>query len=106
MIVDSALYRGGERVTVDCEKEDLERLRDEATGDEDFVWVGLHHPDDAELQFVAKVFGLHPLAVEDAGEAHQRRTADKLGGSWHELDTGHYPMLSMPGELTQILLAV
>ena len=28
------------------------------------------------------------------GEAHQRRCAEKLGAAWHELDTGHYPMLS------------
>jgi pimeloyl-ACP methyl ester carboxylesterase len=39
------------------------------------------------------------------GEAHQRRTADKLHAQWHELDTGHYPMLSMPDELTALLIA-
>jgi len=39
------------------------------------------------------------------GEAHQRRTAEKLGGKWLELDTGHYPMLSMPSELTALLTA-
>ena len=39
------------------------------------------------------------------GEAHQRRTAEKLKAKWHELDTGHYPMLSMPAELTQLILA-
>jgi pimeloyl-ACP methyl ester carboxylesterase len=38
-------------------------------------------------------------------EAHQRRTAEKLGASYHELDTGHYPMLSMAEELSRILLA-
>lgn len=37
--------------------------------------------------------------------AHQRRTAEVLNASWHELDTGHYPMLSAPEELSQILLA-
>jgi pimeloyl-ACP methyl ester carboxylesterase len=37
-------------------------------------------------------------------EAHQRRTAERLGASWHELDTGHYPMLSAPEELTRLLL--
>ena len=37
-------------------------------------------------------------------EAHQRRTADKLGASYDELDTGHYPMLSAPEELTKLLL--
>jgi pimeloyl-ACP methyl ester carboxylesterase len=38
-------------------------------------------------------------------EAHQRRTAERLAGRWHELDTGHYPMLSAPDELTRLLLA-
>jgi hypothetical protein len=37
-------------------------------------------------------------------EAHQRRTAEKLGASYHELDTGHYPMLSAPDDLTKLLL--
>jgi hypothetical protein len=39
------------------------------------------------------------------GEAHQRRAANKLKAKWHELDTGHYPMLSMPEELTALLTA-
>ena len=39
---------------------------------EAFVWVGLHEPDQAHMQEVADVFGLHPLAVEDAVHAHQR----------------------------------
>jgi len=39
---------------------------------EAFVWVGLHEPDEAHMQEVADVFGLHPLAVEDAVHAHQR----------------------------------
>ncbi|MEE8444137.1 MAG: alpha/beta hydrolase [Alphaproteobacteria bacterium] len=38
------------------------------------------------------------------GEAHQRRTADAIGARWHELDVGHYPMLSMPDALTRIIL--
>lgn len=37
-------------------------------------------------------------------ESHQRRTAERLGGSWDELDTGHYPMLSTPDELTVALI--
>ena len=36
-------------------------------------------------------------------EAHQRRTAERLNASYHELDTGHYPMLSRPDELTRLL---
>jgi magnesium transporter len=37
-----------------------------------FVWVGLHEPDERQMQAVADVFGLHELAVEDAVHAHQR----------------------------------
>jgi pimeloyl-ACP methyl ester carboxylesterase len=38
-------------------------------------------------------------------ETHQRRTAERLKATWHELDTGHYPMLSEPEALTHLLLA-
>ena len=38
------------------------------------------------------------------GEAHQRRTAEALDARWHELDTGHYPMLSEPDALTRLLI--
>jgi pimeloyl-ACP methyl ester carboxylesterase len=37
------------------------------------------------------------------GEAHQRRTAEWLDAKWFELNTGHYPMLSMPDALTALL---
>jgi pimeloyl-ACP methyl ester carboxylesterase len=36
-------------------------------------------------------------------EAHQRRTAEKLGAPYVEMNTGHYPMLSAPDELTKLL---
>ena len=72
MIVDSALYRDGVRVTVECAKEDLDTVRGAATTDGDFVWVGLHDPSADELGRVAQAFSLHPLAVEDALKAHQR----------------------------------
>jgi pimeloyl-ACP methyl ester carboxylesterase len=38
-------------------------------------------------------------------EAHQRRTAERLGAAWHELDTGHYPMLSQPEDVARLLMA-
>lgn len=44
----------------------------EALGHEAFVWVGLHEPDESEMKEVADVFGMHPLAAEDAVHAHQR----------------------------------
>ena len=44
----------------------------EAEGTDAFVWIGLHEPDDHQMQAVADVFSLHELAVEDAVHAHQR----------------------------------
>ncbi len=38
------------------------------------------------------------------GEAHQRRTAEKLGAKYLEIDTGHYPMLSDPEILAPLLM--
>lgn len=43
--------------------------------------------------------------AENPGEAHQRRAATRLKARWHELDTGHYPMLSMPEELTRLIIS-
>ena len=36
--------------------------------------------------------------------AHQRRCADRLEARWHELDTGHYPMLSEPEALARLIV--
>lgn len=46
-----------------------EKVRELGKG---FVWIGLHEPDEDQMQAVADVFELHPLAVEDAVAAHQR----------------------------------
>jgi pimeloyl-ACP methyl ester carboxylesterase len=37
-------------------------------------------------------------------EAHQRRTAEALGGKYTEIDADHYPMLSYPDLLTPLLM--
>ena len=44
----------------------------EAEGKDAFVWIGLHEPDEHQMQAVGDVFELHELAVEDAVHAHQR----------------------------------
>ena len=72
MLVDSAVYHRGSRVSVDCQAHDYDALRKAATDEGDFVWVGLHQPTAAEIDDVADAFGLHRLAVEDAVKAHQR----------------------------------
>lgn len=47
---------------------------------------------------------IHCPQARNPGRAHQKRCADALGARWHEIDTGHYPMLSTPDELTRIIL--
>jgi magnesium transporter len=81
VIVDSALYRKGQRIEVDCFPHEFDKLRAEATEDGDFVWVGLYKPSEGELNDVADSFGLHPLAVEDALKAHQRPKLEKYDDS-------------------------
>jgi magnesium transporter len=68
VIVDSALYRGGGRV----DGGDWHELCAQVRAPGDFVWIGMHEPTAEEIQDVAEVFHLHPLAVEDAVKAHQR----------------------------------
>ncbi len=38
------------------------------------------------------------------GRPHQARAAEYLSASWHEIETGHYPMLSTPDRLVELIL--
>lgn len=79
MIVDTGLYRDGVREQLDHDQHDFVRLRARAEECQGFAWVGLHEPTAAELQAVAHAFDLHPLAVEDVLEAHQRPKLEQYG---------------------------
>ena len=52
-----------------------------AQDDGSFVWVGLYQPEEALLEQLQDVFGLHDLAVEDAHNAHQRSKIEGYGNS-------------------------
>jgi magnesium transporter len=73
-MVDCGVYVDGVRLPGPCTHADaLAKAREiEQTGQEAFVWIGLHEPDERQMRDVAEVFGLHPLAAEDAVVAHQR----------------------------------
>lgn len=45
------------------------------------------------------------LQSKNPSNAHQCRTAEKLNGTYIEMDTGHYPMLTNPEDLTRLLIA-
>ncbi|EQD69986.1 metal ion transport protein, partial [mine drainage metagenome] len=59
----------------------LAAISDTLRAPERFVWVGLYEPDDALLAQMQEEFTLHPLAVEDARNAHQRPKIELYGES-------------------------
>jgi magnesium transporter len=61
-VVAARIYRDG-RMLCDV-RFDKPVLPLEKKGD--FVWIGLHEPDEATLKAIQQNFGLHELAVEDA----------------------------------------
>jgi magnesium transporter len=68
VIVECAVYHDGRR---DGDVP-LERAYDEARKDGSFAWLGLYEPTTEEFESIRQEFDLHPLAVEDAVESHQR----------------------------------
>jgi magnesium transporter len=79
-LVDCGVYLEGQRLPGKYASyaQALDKVRElELLGSEAFVWVGLHEPQEAHMQEVADVFGLHPLAVEDAVCAHQRPKVER-----------------------------
>ncbi|MFD8306700.1 magnesium/cobalt transporter CorA [Streptomyces sp. NPDC059690] len=76
-VVNCVSYRDGVRVPEGSDLVDtVERVRKNRDG---FVWLGLHEPTDQEFAGIAELFDLHPLAVEDAVEAHQRPKLERYG---------------------------
>jgi magnesium transporter len=69
VIVDAAIYEDGKRAGGSFE---LKGAHARASKPGSFAWVGLFQPTPEEFEQVRHEFGLHPLAVEDAINAHQR----------------------------------
>ena len=59
----------------------LDEISDVIATPDQWVWVGLHEPDEALLEKLREEFGLHELAVEDAHNAHQRAKIEVYGDS-------------------------
>jgi magnesium transporter len=77
VIVNCAVYEQGRRRDGEL---GLDQAGAIAKGDGDgFVWVGLLEPSADELDSIAREFGLHELAVEDALKAHQRPKVELYG---------------------------
>ncbi|WP_007025442.1 magnesium/cobalt transporter CorA [Saccharomonospora iraqiensis] len=69
-VVDCGVYVDGARLPGAWTH--TEAINEVRTRGEGFVWIGLHEPNQEQIQGIADTFGLHELAVEDAVHAHQR----------------------------------
>ncbi len=68
-VVGCAVYVDGKRRSEPVGVDDASEIAAEAGG---FVWLGLHEPSAEDFADIAQKYGLHPLAAEDAVNAHQR----------------------------------
>ncbi|WP_336922018.1 magnesium and cobalt transport protein CorA [Aquipuribacter sp. SD81] len=75
-VVDSAVYAEGRRVARPESLRETFRLIEEHSG---MGWIGLYRPDHEEVRTLAEHFDLHPLAVEDTLDAHQRPKLERYG---------------------------
>jgi magnesium transporter len=76
MIVDNAIYVDGRRSEEPASLQETYEAVRERRG---VAWIGLYKPTADEFASVAGEFGLHPLAVEDAIQAHQRPKLERYG---------------------------
>ncbi|TCS16136.1 magnesium/cobalt transporter CorA [Caulobacter sp. BK020] len=74
-VVAAYVYKDGARVrAISLDKDDALAVKPG-----EFVWIGLYEPSEAELDRLRTRFKLHPLAIEDALNAHQRPKVEVYG---------------------------
>jgi magnesium transporter len=76
LIVDCAVYDEGARRPGELPLGEACEASEEPGA---FVWVGVVEPTQEEFDAIAEEFQLHPLAVEDAVNAHQRPKVEQYG---------------------------
>lgn len=76
-VVAAGVYVGGRRVADIAINEAGEWVKKPGH----VVWIGLFEPSHELLARVQKQFGLHPLAIEDAGKPHQIPKLEQYGDS-------------------------
>ena len=76
-VVNSTVYAGGQKVADVA----IEEAGEWSKRPGHVVWIGLVEPNDDLLQRVQRQFDLHPLAIEDAANAHQHPKLEQYGES-------------------------
>ena len=87
------LYRDG---SLELEGFPVSQISEHMTDQSVIVWLDLRNPDHDDLTVLSAEFGLHPLAVEDAGHERQRPKLDRYRshlfltayGAWLDPETG------------------
>jgi magnesium transporter len=77
MLINCAAYQDGRKLA-DIPIADISEY---VSRPDCFVWVALADASPAELEELAEEFGLHPLAVEDARNGHQRPKIEEYDDS-------------------------
>ncbi len=75
-LITNAVYVDGKKRIA---PEDLDRTFELMRESGGMAWIGLYRPDREEIAAVEAEFGLHPLAVEDATNGHQRAKLERYG---------------------------
>jgi magnesium transporter len=74
-VVAASVYANGRRVA----DIPIEEANDWSKKKGHVVWIGLHEPGIELLECVAAQLHLHPLAIEDASNAHQQPKVEQYG---------------------------
>lgn len=77
MLVNGAVYAAGQRLKA-IELDQLPAASSEA---EAFLWIALKDPQPDEIEKLQAHFALHPLAIEDAQNGHQRPKLEEYGST-------------------------
>ncbi|TYC98902.1 magnesium/cobalt transporter CorA [Arthrobacter echini] len=75
-LITNAVYVDGKKRIA---PQDLDRTFELMRESGGMAWIGLYRPDREEIAAVEAEFGLHPLAVEDATNGHQRAKLERYG---------------------------
>ena len=77
MLISCVVYKDGHKVA-DIAIDEVQKY---VSLPDHLVWVALREPDAATLDNLQRQLGLHPLAVEDARNGHQRPKIEDYGDS-------------------------
>jgi magnesium transporter len=73
------VFRRGKSVGAPQDLNKIDEILDEP---DTLVWFDAVDPTSSDLELVQREFGLHPLAIEDAVQAHQRPKIESYGSYW------------------------